>query len=160
MKQSLKRFSSISLSADKTLTTLNPNLILVRRSAIASDSSHQFALPAFYNGLWIDIRYETATGIVELHRESVNETSVNDTLDILLILDYVDPSDDVLTDDDLIVDGALGSGSNSGTSDHTKLSNREVNDQHPISAISGLNDRLATVPSKSITNDQINNLFN
>lgn len=46
------------------------------------------------------------------------------------------------SDADLDVEWADGGGSGSGTSDHAKLSNRDASDQHPISAITGLENAL------------------
>lgn len=43
----------------------------------------------------------------------------------------------------------LTTGGGSGTSDHTRLSNRDASDQHPISAITGLTSALASKASTS-----------
>lgn len=47
------------------------------------------------------------------------------------------------------------------TSDHTKLINREVNDQHPINAITNLNTELANrvVSGNALTNMEIEELL-
>lgn len=57
--------------------------------------------------------------------------------------------------------GGGGGGSVGGTSDHAKLTNRDAADQHPISAITGLNDTLGEKVSASaaMTNMDIENLI-
>ena len=40
-------------------------------------------------------------------------------------------------------------GGSSGTADHRRLTNRDASDQHPITAISGLQDALATKATKA-----------
>lgn len=54
-----------------------------------------------------------------------------------------------------------GGGSNGGTSDHTQLINRDADEQHPISAITGLEDTLEAKVSTSsaLTNIEIENLI-
>ena len=49
----------------------------------------------------------------------------------------------------------------SGTNDHTKLRNRDADDQHPIKAITGLQSKLNTIPppSEKITNTEIEEML-
>lgn len=49
----------------------------------------------------------------------------------------------------------------SGTNDHTKLRNRDADDQHPIKAITGLQSKLDTIPpaSEKITNTEIEEML-
>ena len=48
-----------------------------------------------------------------------------------------------------------------GTNDHTKLLNRDADDQHPIKAITGLQSKLNTIPpaSEKITNTEIEEML-
>lgn len=52
-------------------------------------------------------------------------------------------------------------GGGSGTNDHTKLRNRDADDQHPIKAITGLQSKLDTIPpaSEKITNTEIEEML-
>lgn len=52
-------------------------------------------------------------------------------------------------------------GGGSGTNDHTKLLNRDADDQHPIKAITGLKSKLDTIPpaSEKITNTEIEEML-
>lgn len=52
-------------------------------------------------------------------------------------------------------------GGGSGTNDHTKLLNRDADDQHPIKAITGLQSKLDTIPpaSEKITNTEIEEML-
>lgn len=45
--------------------------------------------------------------------------------------------------------------SSTGTGDHTRLTNRSAPDQHPMSAITGLVEALAAVPTSALTNLEI-----
>ena len=49
------------------------------------------------------------------------------------------------TELDTHVDGEIGIFNNLGTIEHDKLVNRNLSDQHPIEAISGLSDILETI---------------
>lgn len=73
-----------------------------------------------------------------------------------MIIDYVPSNAPVLSDDDIIIPDFIQS---SGTSDHTELTNRDALDQHPVSAITGLSDKLSATPTKSITPEEIDGLF-
>ena len=48
-----------------------------------------------------------------------------------------------------------------GTTDHRALSNRDADDQHPIKAITGLADKLNTIPpaAERITNTEIEEML-
>lgn len=52
-------------------------------------------------------------------------------------------------------------GGGGGTNDHTKLLNRDADDQHPIKAITGLKSKLDTIPpaSEKITNTEIEEML-
>lgn len=52
-------------------------------------------------------------------------------------------------------------GGGGGTNDHTKLLNRDADDQHPIKAITGLQSKLNTIPpaSEKITNTEIEEML-
>jgi hypothetical protein len=52
-------------------------------------------------------------------------------------------------------------GGGGGTNDHTKLRNRDADDQHPIKAIAGLQSKLNTIPpaSEKITNTEIEEML-
>ena len=52
-------------------------------------------------------------------------------------------------------------GGGGGTNDHTKLLNRDADDQHPIKAITGLQSKLDTIPpaSEKITNTEIEEML-
>lgn len=52
-------------------------------------------------------------------------------------------------------------GTGGGTNDHTKLRNRDADDQHPIKAITGLQSKLDTIPpaSEKITNTEIEEML-
>lgn len=52
-------------------------------------------------------------------------------------------------------------GGGGGTNDHTKLRNRDADDQHPIKAITGLQSKLNTIPpaSEKITNTEIEEML-
>lgn len=52
-------------------------------------------------------------------------------------------------------------GDGGGTNDHTKLLNRDADDQHPIKAITGLQSKLDTIPpaSEKITNTEIEEML-
>ena len=51
--------------------------------------------------------------------------------------------------DELVGVVTRGGSSGSGTSDHSKLKNRDAEDQHPISAITDLEDELDRKANKS-----------
>lgn len=55
----------------------------------------------------------------------------------------------------------MEAGDGSGTNDHTKLLNRDADDQHPIKAITGLQSKLDTIPpaSEKITNTEIEEML-
>lgn len=55
----------------------------------------------------------------------------------------------------------IEAGGGSGTNDHTKLRNRDADDQHPIKAITGLQLKLNTIPpaSEKITNTEIEEML-
>lgn len=55
----------------------------------------------------------------------------------------------------------IEAGDGSGTNDHTKLRNRDADDQHPINAITGLQSKLNTIPpaSEKITNTEIEEML-
>lgn len=48
-----------------------------------------------------------------------------------------------------------------GTTDHRALTNRDADDQHPIKAITGLADKLNTIPpaAERITNTEIEEML-
>ena len=50
---------------------------------------------------------------------------------------------------------------NTGTSDHRELTNRDADDQHPIKAITGLQEKLDTIPpaAERITNAEIEEML-
>lgn len=52
-------------------------------------------------------------------------------------------------------------GGGGSTNDHTKLLNRDADDQHPIKAITGLQSKLNTIPpaSEKITNTEIEEML-
>lgn len=52
-------------------------------------------------------------------------------------------------------------GGSGGTTDHRALINRDADDQHPIKAITGLQDKLNTIPpaSEKITNTEIEEML-
>lgn len=49
----------------------------------------------------------------------------------------------------------------SGTTDHRALTNRDADDQHPIKAITGLTEKLNTIPpaAERITNTEIEEML-
>lgn len=55
----------------------------------------------------------------------------------------------------------IEAGDGSGSNDHTKLLNRDADDQHPIKAITGLKSKLDTIPpaSEKITNTEIEEML-
>lgn len=55
----------------------------------------------------------------------------------------------------------IEAGDVSDTNDHTKLRNRDADDQHPIKAITGLQLKLNTIPpaSEKITNTEIEEML-
>ena len=55
----------------------------------------------------------------------------------------------------------IEAGGGGGTNDHTKLLNRDADDQHPIKAITGLQSKLDTIPpaSEKITNTEIEEML-
>lgn len=122
-----------------------------------TEPKYKFRLPSIYHGIWVGLRYDVDTGEVWLTTEVINEkfASLAAELTLTVIVEYVDPNDDILTDEDMIIGGSTGG----GTSDHRLLTNRDASAQHPMSAIDGLSDRLAVTPTKSVTEEQINALF-
>lgn len=56
---------------------------------------------------------------------------------------------------------SVRTGGAGGTSDHRALTNRDADDQHPIKAITGLSDKLNTIPpaAERITNTEIEELL-
>lgn len=52
-------------------------------------------------------------------------------------------------------------GGSGGTTDHRDLINRDADDQHPIKAITGLQDKLNTIPpaAERITNSEIEEML-
>lgn len=56
---------------------------------------------------------------------------------------------------------SVRAGGGGGTSDHRALTNRDADDQHPIKAITGLGDKLNTIPpaAERITNTEIEELL-
>lgn len=112
-------------------------------------------LPAMCNDAWISLRYYSEESETNFYLcTSGITTSI--TFDLSIIFDYVNPEDDELDDDDLIVDPGEGT----GTSDHRYLTNRDATQQHPISAITNLTNNLAVRPSVPIDNSEIDKLFN
>lgn len=57
-------------------------------------------------------------------------------------------------------DLGIGSAVVVGIDDHTKLRNRDAEDQHPISAITKLKATLDSRPSEALTNSDIEDLLN
>lgn len=53
------------------------------------------------------------------------------------------------------------SGGSGGTTDHRDLINRDADDQHPIKAITGLQDKLNAIPpaAERITNSEIEEML-
>lgn len=114
-------------------------------------------LPAMCDDIWFSIRYYPAEeNNFYLYANGLVDSSI--TLDLIIIFEYVDPSDNELSDDDLVVDNDLIH--DQGTSDHRMLQNRDAAQQHPISAITALESNLTIRPSKAISNDEINAMFN
>lgn len=162
VKRHMKRYTSVTVSSptsSKLLEAFTTNLVIVRCYAMAKNTTQQFPLPTFLNGVWIDVKYDTLTGDLMLYPQILGESASfqSATFDVTLVLDYVNPNDDVLTDDDLTDDNAPGS--ESWKTDHRVLTNRDAEEQHPISAIAGLSDLLANTPTKAITSSEINDLF-
>lgn len=65
---------------------------------------------------------------------------------------YITITDEEGTTEEYVEDGS------EGTTDHAELSNRDAEDQHPKSAITGLTADLAARPSEAITDAYILNL--
>lgn len=57
-------------------------------------------------------------------------------------------------------DLGIGSAVVVGIDDHTKLKNRDAEDQHPISAITKLKSTLDSKPSEALSNSDIEELLN
>lgn len=112
------------------------------------NGSALYSIPGSYPDFHYGITFMKDTGDIILYASS---TSISEKL-IVLYVDYVLVGDDELPDN-------WNSGSTSGTSDHTQLINRNVEDQHPMSAISGLTAQFTTVPNTKITEEQIGALF-
>lgn len=112
------------------------------------NGSALYTIPGSYPDFHYGVTFMKDTGEIILYASS---TSISEKI-ILLYVDYV------LTGDDELPDNWNG-GTTGGTTDHTQLINRSVENQHPMSAISGLSAQFTTVPSAKITEDQITELF-
>lgn len=99
------------------------------------------------------LQFDDALGTLYLRTDSVDTSEYTFTI----ILEYVVEGDPTLTDDDLVTSPEASTG---GTNDHTQLVNRSAMNQHPISSIGGLADKLNATPSKVITDEELNALFN
>lgn len=171
VKRKVIQLDSIEVSSAgaKTLTNLPQNLTVVTLSATAtfhngdvipSGITDEFVaqLPAICDGIWFSIRYypNEADQSLCLYTNGIINSPI--TLDLTIVVECVNPADDELSDDDLIV-GNTGAGEEGGTSDHRKLVYRDSFNQHPISAITDLTSSLSARPSKKISDDLIDNLF-
>lgn len=143
--------STVSINSNEVTITTIPDAELVAPITGFIDGQNGSALytiPGSYTDFHYGISFIKDTGEIVLYAST---TSISEKL-IVLYVDYV------LTGDDELPDNWNG-GSTGGTTDHTQLINRSVEDQHPMTAISGLTAQFTTVPSAKITEDQINSLL-
>lgn len=113
------------------------------------NGSRWCSIPGTDQGTDYGVNYNSGTGNIELYASYISEESRQ----LQLIIEYVKIGDDALTDDQLVVNPGAS------TSDHRLLTNRDAEDQHPISSISMLSDQLNATPKESITDEQLNALF-
>lgn len=142
--------TTVSINSNEVTITTIPNAELVAPITGYIDGQNGSALytiPGSYTDFHYGISFIKDTGEIVLYAST---TSISEKT-IGLYVDYVLIGDDVLPDN--------WNGSSGGTSDHTQLINRSVEDQHPMAAISGLAAQFTTVPSAKITEDQINSLL-
>lgn len=171
VKRKVYTFNQIDVDSAgaKAISQITQDLTIVNLSAIAtfengdiipSGISGKFTaqLPTIYDDVWFCMRYYPNERDQNLYLYTNGVISSTIALRLTVVIEYVNPNDAELSDDDLIVD-TEGTGSGSGTSDHRQLINRDALQQHPISAITDLTANLSARPSKAIDNSEIDKLF-
>lgn len=148
-----RRIISKSIAFDTNIvsvvTIANAELVAPIQGIIDGQNGSEFyTIPGYYPDFTYGVSFVKETGEVKIYGSN---TSISDK-QLILYIDYVLAGDELLPDD-------WNSSSTGGTSDHTKLTNRDVSDQHPMSSISGLNAQLNLVPNTKITDEQIHALF-
>ena len=138
---------------EATIVTLAGTTLVSATGTLASQNgSSKCVVPGFDGAVTYGISHDESTGDVKLCSTLASYTD----REARIMLYFVKDNDPPLTDDQLVVDPSTPS---EGTTDHSKLINRDIPDQHPIAAISTLNAQLSIRPSQRITEDQIKELF-